>query len=379
MTDKYRIIFEDALNSEPVKPSLTLNDNVLLEPSEVLALVGSPGVGKSQLFEGLVYSFFCKKNGKPINQKKSFGFIFSDEVCEGRILHIDTERTRSDINNSIKRLSKRNEGIEGMQESYTLNSQTTCLQKENTESLKIELDKAKKEGKPYTVLFLDGILDFNITNKDVMMDAEGGVKTIKYITSLATTYNCIIICTIHPNHESEKASGHIGSSLHKWCRAMLMLRGKSGYKDVFEITAKFGQGKQSHGKKIEDVFYLWDNELGYNVAVPFVDIEDRKSQPGRKSKLAPFEYYKTEDVCRKLISKVFDNEDLTKTELKDRLSLAIQEEAMDEVNSGRDAVNEFIEYLTKKDFIILQRDGKKKLYKAKKVVKKLEVIQTSIC
>ncbi len=378
--NKYRVSFNDALNSEPVKPSLTLNNDILLEPNEVMALMGAPGVGKSQLFEGLVYSFYNKRYGKPINTKKSFGFIFSDEVVKGRILHMDTERTLSDINNAVKRLVKRIEGLEGLEEVYTLNNRIQSTPKANAQELEEELKQAKQQDDPYSVVFLDGIIDFNITNKDLIMDFSAGHDAMSHVTRLANEYNCIIICTIHPNPGSERASGHIGSSLNKWSRAMIMLREKRGFDQVFEITAKFPQGKQSHGKILEDVYYMWDDSLGYNTAVPFVDIEGRKNQSGRKTKVAPFEYYSTKESCSELINKAIEEgQEVTKAEFKTIISLKVQEQAKDEVNSGRDAINEFIEYLVQNKYINVKKEGKSKLYSRIKVAKKREFIQTSIC
>lgn len=356
-----RIRFNDAINAPPVTPALTNGGETLLEPNELCGIVGAPGVGKSQGLESIIYSFWCTKYDIPIDWKRSLNFSFSKESTKGNILHLDTERTVSDINQAMKRLSKRLGKNFNTDEFYTILTQNQQTSKENAETLESELQRAEKNGTPYSVVILDGILDVSPGGKDLMMDSDGGIQTIKFLNKLANKHNCLIFATIHPNPESERMSGHIGGSLQKWARCVLMFRRKKGFKDVFEITVNFRQGKQSHGKPMEDVNYIWNDDLGMNTAVSYADIEDRKSKVGPRKKPAPFEWYKTDEQCKTIVKNCFEGVDIQddgskeihgKAFMQEALSLAIKEDTNDAVLSSKKPVDAFIEYLVNKNYLM---------------------------
>lgn len=263
MTFKYK--------KQNATPALTLKGITLINFGEILTLVGLPGQGKTAICEAIV----CASLGED-----EFGFVFHDK--EKKVLLIDTERPFDDVSDSYNNIARRLGSPKLDDDGEIDRLQHLALADfGKVNDLKSALETELVKGS-YSLVVLDGIIDFALS----MNDDEDATNLVKWLRSLAVAHNVAVVCTIHPNKNSEVIAGHLGAFLYRWARAILFIRSHKDDKSIKELTGESEMAKLSHGdlSKLGPVYFTWDEGRQLLMPCEFVPQVDRGK--GEKMRLA---------------------------------------------------------------------------------------------
>jgi hypothetical protein len=232
--------------------ALLVGDVGLFNKGEIATIVAQPGSGKSNVCEAIIAAYAAAKGYTPLD---TLNFVYSPEhTSEGKkALWVDTERTTNDTLKSVRRLRNRC--------GTTPAELDTCLdfyrfRKLNPNESLTELKILVASGN-YDLVILDGIFGFS---PDINNLERAGV-IMKELEILAETYDVAILCTIHPNKNSDTISGNLGSTLYKFCRAVLYIEKLKN--EVRRLTSEIGQHKLSHAGGVINTPFAWNTELGF--------------------------------------------------------------------------------------------------------------------
>ena len=259
-------IFIPAWNNRPTvaPPIVTLNDVGILTDKNLMAVIASPGVGKSSICESVVANI--------LNQDADcLGFKVATH-CHNAI-YIDFERTNLDVWNSFQRMNKR-AGIK-------YGTATTGVILAGMRS--IPRLKERLEAIVYLLannicdlLLLDGAGDLVTDTNDLLQAIECRI----FLRELTVKYNVSIFTTLHPNPGSFKPRGHIGSEITREAECVLLAKPYEG--DCRIITSEFDYGKNRNNAPIQSG-YKWSDEEKMFISV---DIEMLTPQGKNDAKVA---------------------------------------------------------------------------------------------
>lgn len=225
---------------EEVKPIIIYNGAPILTFQNTTGIIAPPGMGKSSLCEAVAASYLNPS-------VDALGFAVSRDF-EG-ILLIDNERTVHDVWNSFYRMSKRAQIRPGQQVEDVTIAGLRAIPRLNERLKTIEY---LLEQRPYSLLILDGAGDLVTDSNDLLQAIECRI----WLREITVKYNLSILTTIHPNSNSNKPRGHIGSEVHRECECVLLAK-KIG--DTRVLTTDFEFGKNRNHSHISGGF-RWSDE-----------------------------------------------------------------------------------------------------------------------
>lgn len=227
------------LNKPPFKePLISINEASILTATNISCIIAQAGFGKSSVCEAIL--------SKVINPEcDGLGFNVSDKI--NKAVYIDCERTRNDTHASFERALRRAK-VTDSDKIILANIRLANLK----ERLKIIIDLVE-EFKP-ELLIIDGAGDLA---EDTNNNAES--NAIKFwLRTLAEKYTLSILTTLHPNPNTEKARGHLGSELQRECEAVVIIK-KDG--QLHKITSDFTLGKNRNAGNATS-FFAWNDPAG---------------------------------------------------------------------------------------------------------------------
>jgi hypothetical protein len=142
-----------------------------------------------------------------------------------QVLWVDTEQSPSHVQKVVRRIHRMAEVAEN--EPYELLKTLTLREIEPKERFRVLRD-AIAYYKPKLVV-VDGISDL-MYNSNCIEESDAVVGEFM---ALSTEYNCHIMSVLHTNPNSDKARGHIGSTLQRKAETMIYVR-KVGERSVVE-------------------------------------------------------------------------------------------------------------------------------------------------
>jgi hypothetical protein len=145
--------------------------------------------------------------------------------------------------------------------------------------------------KPCSLLILDGAGDM-VTDTN---DLEQAIECRIFLRQLTVDFQLSILTTLHPNPNSLKPRGHIGSEILREADAVLVI--KKGEADSRIITTDFEHGKNRNGSHTEGAFTWSDN----NMMFVSVDVNEMRFELAKAKEAAKKEKAKT------LLKKVFSH------------------------------------------------------------------------
>lgn len=225
------------LNKPPFKePLISINEASILTAGNISCIIAQAGFGKSSVCEAIL--------SKVINPEcDGLGFNVSDKI--NKAVYIDCERTRHDTHASFERALRRAK-VNDSDKIILANIRLANLK----ERLKIIIDIVE-EFKP-ELLIIDGAGDLA---EDTNNNAES--NAIKFwLRTLAEKYTLSILTTLHPNPNTEKARGHLGSELQRECEAVVIIK-KDG--QLHKITSDFTLGKNRNAGNATS-FFAWNDQ-----------------------------------------------------------------------------------------------------------------------
>lgn len=192
--------------SEPapvVNPIIEQRGMMIASLGNISAVVGAAKSKKTFLCSALV--------GGLLSDSGDFGI----EPRLAKVLWVDTEQSLLHTRKVVERIhrlagwdTERNNGL----------LHTLCLReiepKERAELLYMAIELYR----PHLVV-VDGVSDLMYNTNDI----EESDRIVGRLMALSTEYNCHILCVLHTNPNSDKARGHIGSTLQRKAETVIFV------------------------------------------------------------------------------------------------------------------------------------------------------------
>ena len=189
---------------EPI-PVLSRYGSIIASEGNISAVVGAAKSKKTFLCTALVGSLLRN------SEEGLFGIKHKDI----KVLWVDTEQSASHVQRVVKRIYRLAEWDEEM--NYESLRTLTLREVEPKERAEKMVD-AIKLFKPKLIV-VDGISDL-MYNSNCIEESDA---VVGQLMTLSTEYNCHIMCVLHTNPNSDKARGHIGSTLQRKAETMIFV------------------------------------------------------------------------------------------------------------------------------------------------------------
>jgi hypothetical protein len=306
-------------NKPPTRPPvLMIGNETILKHQNITSIVAAPGTGKSSVCEAI-----CSAAINP--EADNLGFYLGSQVQ--RVLRIDMEQAPDDLWQSFDRMNRRagkdgdNVLIIGMRGIYRRN--------ERLEKIKEQCDKFRPE-----LLLLDGAGDL-VSNTN---DLDQATEMRYFLRELTIEYNLSIVVTVHPNKGTDNPRGHVGSECLRESDGVFLIR-KDG--EIRTFTNDFEHGKNRNGGIVETSF-MYDQNKRMMVGCEAPTIK-------RMKKSNPWILLKPEEI-NKLLQALFDVDDLTASDFKQRLRMRLSE-FYPLAKTGGAVISDFYTWLQDKNYI----------------------------
>jgi hypothetical protein len=187
-------------------PIIARYDSIIASEGNISAIVGAAKSKKTFLCTALVGAML-RPNGT-----SAFGIT----PKQAMVLWVDTEQSASHVQKVVKRIH-RMAGV-AQDKPYDMLKTLTLREIEPKERFNILRD-AIAYYRPKLVV-VDGVSDL-MYNSNCIEESDAVVGEFM---ALSTEYNCHIISVLHTNPNSDKARGHIGSTLQRKAETMIYVR-----------------------------------------------------------------------------------------------------------------------------------------------------------
>ncbi len=199
---------------EPI-PVISRYGSIIASEGNISAVVGAAKSKKTFLCTALVGAML-RPSGT-----SAFGITPSQSL----VLWVDTEQSASHTQRVIKRIHR----MANMPEDKPYDKLVTLTLREVEPKERFSILKdAIAYYKPRLVV-IDGISDL-MYNSNCIEESD---SVVGELMALSTEYNCHIMSVLHTNPNSDKARGHIGSTLQRKVETMIYVR-KVGERSVVE-------------------------------------------------------------------------------------------------------------------------------------------------
>lgn len=254
-------------NKPPDTPAiLALNGKSILSNQNTSAIIASPGYGKSSICEAIPSSY--------LNPNTDCLGLEVNENCKG-IIYIDFERTNTDVWNSRFRMCLRAGIKQGEQTPGVIFAGMRSIPRLKERLLEVEQLLAHN---PCSLLILDGAGDMVTDTNDLPQAIECRI----FLRELTVNYDLSILTTLHPNPNSYKARGHIGSEILREAESVLVV--KKADNDCRILTTDFDYGKNRNGSHANSA-YKWNDEKKMFLSVDVDDLKNTKQEARDANKM----------------------------------------------------------------------------------------------
>lgn len=189
----------------PLKAVISRNGELLCSEGNISAVVGEAKSKKTFLCTAIV--------GSMLDPMKKQLFGIDHNFC--RVLWVDTEQSREHIQKILFRINLMGCMPIDMDNIRIL---TQTLREESPAKRMSLLTYAIDYYRPKLVV-VDGVSDL-INNSNNLEESE---KCISNLLSLSSAYACHIMCVLHTNPNSDKARGHLGSTLMRKAESVIFV------------------------------------------------------------------------------------------------------------------------------------------------------------
>ncbi|MBQ9137949.1 MAG: AAA family ATPase [Alistipes sp.] len=187
----------------PVKPLLAIGGATVCSAGNISAIVGEAKSKKTFLTTALVASAFAY----PFSDSLAFENVSYNPNLT--VLWLDTEQSEAHVRKVIERINKMS-GITRIGEEVDCRLTVLGLRELAPNERRDVLRDSLYVRHP-DIVVIDGIADMMFNTNDI----EEADNLIGELMALSTAYNCHIINVLHTNPGTDKARGHIGSSLQR--------------------------------------------------------------------------------------------------------------------------------------------------------------------
>ncbi len=196
-------------------PVISRYGSTIASEGNISAIVGAAKSKKTFLCSALVGAMLREDNQRP----------FGVTASRSKVLWVDTEQSKNHAQKVIQRVLR----IAGM-DPYANNEwlQSLSLREVDPKERFDIMRSAITFHKPRLVV-VDGISDLMYNSNSI----EESDAVVGEFMAISTNYNCHIMSVLHTNPNSDKARGHIGSTLQRKVETMIYVR-KVGDNSVVE-------------------------------------------------------------------------------------------------------------------------------------------------
>lgn len=189
----------------PLKPVVKRGDALICSEGNISAVVGEAKSKKTFLCTAIVGSML------ELQATRQFGI--EHKFC--RVLWIDTEQSREHIQKVLFRINL----LSRLPLDSSLPHILTQTLREESPKDRMQLMRYAIEYHKPKLVVIDGISDL-LTNTNNLEESEALVSEL---LTLSTIYSCHIMCVLHTNPNSDKARGHLGSTLMRKAETVLFV------------------------------------------------------------------------------------------------------------------------------------------------------------
>jgi hypothetical protein len=189
----------------PLKPVVKRGDALICSEGNISAVVGEAKSKKTFLCTAIV--------GSMLDMNGTHRFDIEHKFC--RVLWVDTEQSREHIQKVLFRINLL--GSLPLEKSLPHILMQTLREESPKDRLQV-VRYAIEYHKPKLVV-IDGVSDL-LTNTNNLEESEALVAEL---LTLSTIYSCHIMCVLHTNPNSDKARGHLGSTLMRKAETVLFV------------------------------------------------------------------------------------------------------------------------------------------------------------
>ncbi|HEY8658805.1 MAG TPA: hypothetical protein VIL78_07195 [Hanamia sp.] len=263
-----KLVYIPDWNNKPeTKPAiLSLKGEPILSHQNTTAIIAAPGFGKSSICEAASASY--------LNHNADCLGLEVHKDCNG-IIHIDFERTNIDVWNSRSRMCDR-AGIRYGQDT----PRVVFAGMRSIPRLKERLEEIEHLllNNPCGLLVLDGAGDMVTDTNDLPQAIECRI----FLRELTVKYNLSILTTLHPNPNSFKPRGHIGSEIMREAESVLVV--KKIESDCKILTTDFEFGKNRNGAHANSA-YKWSTENHMFLSIDIDELKHDKQEAKDSQKM----------------------------------------------------------------------------------------------
>ena len=247
-----------------IVPVVKRHDSLICSEGNISAVVGEAKSKKTFLCTAIVGSML------DINERKQFGI----QPSRGKVLWIDTEQSREHIQRMLFRIN-----VMGNLPYNTPNPYVKLLAvREESPQARLMLMRYAIEYFTPKLVVVDGISDL-LNNPNNLEESEALVATL---LTLSSDYGCHIMSVLHTNPNSDKARGHLGSTLMRKAESVVYVH-KAG--DISFVEPQFCRNMPFERfafrvEEAEDAEYLDPVVVGLGVPVecPLSEADEAKRE-----------------------------------------------------------------------------------------------------
>ena len=204
----------DVTKPAPIsKPIIEQNGVLIASLGNISAVVGAAKSKKTFLCTALVGGLLAERGDFGITPRLA------------KVLWVDTEQSLLHVRKVIGRIHR----LAGWPEERNCGLLHTLTLREVEPKARAEILYMAIELYRPTLVVIDGISDLMYNTNDI---AESD-SIVGRLMALSTDFNCHILCVLHTNPDSDKARGHIGSTLQRKAETVLFVH-KVGESSVVE-------------------------------------------------------------------------------------------------------------------------------------------------
>lgn len=232
-----------------VKPVVSLDDAVLCSEGNISAVVGEAKSKKTFLCTAIVGSLITANSDSRFGIKRNF--------C--RVLWIDTEQSLEHIQKVLFRLN-----VLGEWQARFPNPLIRTLSVRSESPLqRLDLVEAAIRTHKPKLIVIDGISDLMSNSNNL----EASEALVSLLLTWSTNYKCHIMNVLHTNPNSDKARGHLGSTLMRKAETVAFVH-RVGEKSIVEPQYCRNKPFERFAFWVEDAEAYCQDEEAVGLGVP---------------------------------------------------------------------------------------------------------------